>query len=79
MSDTRATKLSPVARLDLIEEVVDLSARAICLRHPDAASLARVTVGQLRDVADADLLAERDRLAAWIAERHEHPREADGR
>ena len=62
-------KLTPVARLDLIEEIVELSATAIRLRHPDAPLLAQVTTNNLRDVADADLVAERDRLAAWIAER----------
>jgi hypothetical protein len=70
-------KLSPIERLDLMDEVISLAARAIRMQHPDGRALARLSLTALLDVDSVDLANQALALKAWIADREEVGAPAD--
>lgn len=71
-------KLTSMERLDLVEEVIILGARALLLRHPQPKTLVGLSFDALWDVDSSHLAALHLELTAWIADREEEIGDAAG-
>jgi hypothetical protein len=61
-------RLSALQKLDLAEELIDLCADAIRLRHPKAKALLYLRADKVRLWPDARLVPAVGNMRAWVAE-----------
>lgn len=62
------TRLSAIQKLDLAEELIDLCADAIRLRHPKAKALLYLRADKVRSWPDARLVPAVEHMRAWVTE-----------
>jgi hypothetical protein len=61
-------RLDALQRFDLSEELVDLCAAAIGLRHPKAPSFARLDGTEVRTWTDERIVKAVEQMRTWVAE-----------